>query len=236
MVPQHAPCRALEEGTVPRSEVLSIMMPTEPVLSPVQRRVLTWGLIVFILALGAALGTTLLRRAAGGLLFGQRSEAHITQEFVVERLREVAKLVASEMTLRDVVTYEQTELRSTKRTLLVVTARVSAGINLAHNTDVHIDAVAKRITIVVPPAEVTSVDVVNVTTYDEQAGLWNPFRAEDRDVIQQRIRTQLKTAALQSGILEHADQSAARVLTELLSRDGYTVEIRRPPAPRPLTG
>ena len=212
------------------------MMPTEPVLSPVQRRVLTWGLIVFILALGAALGTTLLRRAAGGLLFGQRSEARITQEFVVERLREVAKLVASEMTLRDVVTYEQTELRSTKRTLLVVTARVSAGINLAHNTDVHIDAVAKRITIVVPPAEVTSVDVVNVTTYDEQAGLWNPFRAEDRDVIQQRIRTQLKTAALQSGILEHADQSAARVLTELLSRDGYTVEIRRPPAPRPLTG
>ena len=212
------------------------MMPTEPVLSPVQRRVLTWGLIVFILALGAALGTTLLRRAAGGFLFGQSSEAHITQEFVVERLREVAKLVASEMTLRDVVTYEQTEMRSTKRTLLVVTARVSAGINLAHNTDVHIDAVAKRITIVVPPAEVTSVDVVNVTTYDEQAGLWNPFRAEDRDVIQQRIRTQLKTAALKSGILEHADQSAARVLTELLSRDGYTVEIRRPPAPRPPLG
>ena len=205
------------------------MPSTEPALSPAQRRVLTWGAIVFVLVLGAAMGVTLLRRATGGLLFGQGSEAHITQEFVVERLREVAKLVASEMTLRDVVTYEQTELRSTKRTLLVVTARVSAGINLAHNTEVHIDAGAKRITIVVPPAEVTSVDVVNVTTYDEQAGLWNPFRAEDRDVIQQRIRTQLKTAALQSGILEHADQSAARVLTELLSRDGYTVEIRRPP-------
>lgn len=205
------------------------MMPTEPVLSPVQRRVLTWGFIIFILALGAVLCTTLLRQVAGGLPFGRDSEAHITQEFVVERLREVAKLVASEMTLRDVVTYEQTELRSTKRTLLVVTARVSAGINLAHNTEAHIDAAAKRITVVVPPAEVMSVDVVNVTTYDERAGLWNPFRAEDRDVIQQRIRTQLMTAALQSGILEHADQSAARVLTELLSRDGYTVEIRRPP-------
>ena len=211
------------------------MPPTEPMLLPAQRRVLTWGLIAFGLAMGAVLSVTLLRRAAGGLLFGQRSEAHITQEFVVERLREVAKLVASEMTLRDVVTYEQTELRSTKRTLLVVTARVTAGINLARNTDVQIDAAAKRITIVVPPAEVMSVDVVNVTTYDERAGLWNPFRAEDRDVIQQRIRTQLKAAALQSGILQHADQSAARVLTELLSRDGYTVEIRRPPArPAPI--
>ena len=205
------------------------MQPTEPVLSPAQRRVLTWGAIALALALGAALSVTLLRRAAGGLFFGQRSEAHITQEFVVERLREVAKLVASEMTLRDVVTYEQTEMRSTKRTLLVVTARVTAGINLAHNTDVQINAAKKRITIVVPPAEIMSVDVVNVTTYDERAGLWNPFRAEDRDVIQQRIRIQLKAAALQSGILQHADQSAARVLTELLSRDGYTVEIRRPP-------
>ena len=211
------------------------MQPTEPVLSPAQRRVLTWGVIAFVLVIGAALSMTLLRRAAGGLLFGQRAEANITQEFVVERLREVAKLVASEMTLRDVVTYEQTELRSTKRTLLVVTARVTAGINLAHNTDVHIDAASRRITIAVPPAEIMSVDVVNVTTYDERAGLWNPFRAEDRDVIQQRIRTQLRAAALQSGILEHADQSAARVLTELLSRDGYTVEIRRPPVrPAPI--
>lgn len=215
--------------------ILSVMPATEPVLSPAQRRTLTWALVAFALVAGAALSMTLLRRAAGGLLFGQHGDAHITQEFVVERLREVAKLVASEMTLRDVVTYEQTEMRSTKRSLLVVTARVTAGIDLAHNTDVHIDAAAKRITIVVPPAQIMSVDVVNVTTYDERAGLWNPFRAEDRDVIQQRIRTQLKTAALQSGILQHADQSAARVLTELLSRDGYTVEIRRPPAlPAPI--
>ncbi len=154
----------------------------------------------------------------------------------MERLREVAKLVATEMTLRDVVTYEQTEWRSTKRTLLVVTARVAAGIDLARNTDVSIDSAAKRITISLPPAQIMSIDIVNVTTYDEHAGLWNAFRAEDRDVIQQRIRTQLMVAARQSGILEHADQSAARVLSELLSRDGYTVEIRRPPVQLAPTG
>ena len=68
------------------------MQPTEPVFSPAQRRVLTWGLIVFGLALGAALSVTLLRSAAGGLLFGPRAEAHITHAFVVGRLREVATL------------------------------------------------------------------------------------------------------------------------------------------------
>jgi len=103
-------------------------------------------------------------------------------------------------------------------------------------TDVRIDAATKRIIVALPPAQIMSVDVVNVRTYDERAGLWNPFRAEDRDAIQRRVRTQLLEAARQSGILEHADQSAARVLTELLSRDGYTVEIIHPLVVKQPTG
>ena len=43
------------------------------------------------------------------------------------QVRSVARLVASEATLRDVVTYEQTRFLATKRALLVVTGRVSAG-------------------------------------------------------------------------------------------------------------
>ena len=171
-----------------------------------------------------------LLRSASSVLgrFGQPSEPNITQQTVVEKLREVAKLVATEMTLRDVVIYEQTRLMSTKKVLLVVTGRVSAGIDMEHGTEVRIDSNDKRITVTLPPAQILSVDVLNVTTYDERAGLFNPFTPEDRDLIQRRIRGQLMAAARQSGILEHADQSAAKVLTELLARDGYTVEIRRP--------
>jgi hypothetical protein len=152
----------------------------------------------------------------------------ITHEIVVERLREVAKLVASELTLRDVVTYEQRRLGSTKRVLLVVTGRVSAGINLGR-TEVQIDSNAKVIRVTLPEAHVISVDVTNVTTYDERAGLWNPFTPDDRDEIQRRIRAQLVSAAQQSGILAHADRAAAKALTDLLARDGYTVVIKRPP-------
>ena len=201
----------------------------DPVLTPAQRRTVTWGIIAVALMLAAAGSIALLRRATGGLGFGAKAEPQVTQQVVVEQLRAVAKLVATEMTLRDVVTYEQTQFRSTKRSLLVVTARVSAGIDLSRDTDVRIDSGAKRIIVSLPPAQIMSVDVVNVTTYDERAGLWNPFRPADRDAIQARIRAQLMTAARQSGILEHADQSAVKVLTELLSRDGYTVEVRRPP-------
>jgi DNA-binding FadR family transcriptional regulator len=70
--------------------------------------------------------------------------------------------------------------------------------------------------------------VLDVTTYDERAGLINPFRPEDRDAIQRLVREKLVTAARESGILVHADRSADRVLTELLARDGYSVKIVRP--------
>ena len=54
------------------------------------------------------------------------------------------------MTLRDVVTYEQTQFRSTKKTVLVITARVAAGIDLSRGTNVCIDSSARRIIISLP--------------------------------------------------------------------------------------
>src|ERR687890_1862287 len=145
-------------------------------------------------------------------------------------------LVMSEMTLRDVVTYEQTRFGSTKRALLVVTGRVSAGIDLAQGSDVQIDSTSRTITVTLPPAQVLGVDILDVTTYDERAGLLNPFRPEDRDAMQRMVREKLITAARQSGILIHADRSADRVLTELLAQDGYTVKIVRPMVVNKPTG
>lgn len=202
---------------------------TVPSTPPPRRSALRWAIVAAVVVLVLLVPVFLLRSASSVLgRFGQPSEPNITQQTVVEKLREVAKLVATEMTLRDVVIYEQTRLMSTKKVLLVVTGRVSAGIDMEHGTEVRIDSNDKRITVTLPPAQILSVDVLNVTTYDERAGLLNPFTPEDRDLIQRRIRGQLMAAARQSGILEHADQSAAKVLTELLARDGYTVEIRRP--------
>ena len=195
---------------------------SEPVGSP--RRVLTWGLVAISLVVAASLGVLIVRASAG---IGRQAEPVVSHDMVVERLREVAKLVATEMTLRDVVIYEQTRFRSTKRVLLVVSGRISAGINLGRS-QVQIDSSRKRITVTLPPAEIVSVDVLNVTTYDESRGLLNPFTPDDRDEIQRRIRTQLRDAARQSGILEHADQAAVKALRDFLTRDGYTVDVRRP--------
>lgn len=205
-------------------------MPSDP------RRALVWGLVVIALGAAAALGIVLVRSASstiGG--FGRPAAPTISHDVVVERLREVAKLVATEMTLRDVVIYEQTRFRSTKRVLLVVTGRVSAGINL-NTAKVEIDSTSRQVTITIPPAQITSVDVTNVTTYDESAGILNPFTPDDRDEIQRRIRVQLRESAQRSGILEHADQAAAKALRDFLALGGYTVDVRRPLALERPTG
>jgi hypothetical protein len=192
------------------------------------RRALVWGLVGVALAVAAALGVLLVRTASSTIgSFGRPNAPTISHDVVVERLREVAKLVATEMTLKDVVIYEQTRFRSTKRVLLVVTGRVSAGINLS-TAKVEIDSSSKQVTITILPAQITSVDVTNVTTYDESAGILNPFTPDDRDEIQRRIRVQLRESAQRSGILEHADQAAARALRDFLALGGYTVEVRRP--------
>jgi hypothetical protein len=199
------------------------------------RRVLFMELAVVGLVVVALLGVAVFRKTAEVLGIGRPAPPQISHEMVVERLREVAKLVATEMTLRDVVIYEQTRFHSTKRALLVVTGRVSAGINL-QRAEVRIDSGAKRITVTLPAAQILGVEVLNVTTYDERAGLLNPFTSDDRDIIHDRIRAQLREAARQSGILEHADQSATKALGDFLKLEGYTVDIKRPLSLKQPTG
>jgi hypothetical protein len=191
-------------------------------------RALAWGLVAIALLTAAIVAVSVARRAtAAATGIATPAPPRVTHQVVVERLQAVAQLVASQMTLRDVVVYEQTRFTATKRALLVVTGRVSAGLDLERGTQVEIDSVARRIVLTLPPARILAVEVLDVTTYDERAGLLNPFRPEDRDAIQRQVRARLEDAAQRSGILAHADQSAAQMLQQLLGRDGYTVEIRR---------
>lgn len=199
---------------------------------------LKWtGKIAWVVLLGlvvAAFGFGIVSR---GMSLSMKAEPpRVTHDLVLQQLQDVAKVVSTEMTLRDVVVYDASRYGFTKRALLVVTGKVSAGIDLGPATDVHIDGDARRITITLPRARVMSVDVLDVRTYDETAGIFNPFRPEDRDAIQRQVRHQLYTAGEQSGLLVHADSAAARVLQQLLGRDGYTVEIVRSATLTPATG
>lgn len=162
--------------------------------------------------------------AAGRLLPG-RGTTTVDHGVVVERTRAVARLVTSETVLRDVVVYQNRLLGSTKRSLVVVTGKVLAGFDLDRGTEVQVDHEARVVRVVLPPAKVLSVEVTGLKTYDEQRGLWNPFRPTDRDTIFQLAREQLVKSAGEVELARHTEESARRLLEALVSADGYTTEV-----------
>ncbi|HEX7337692.1 MAG TPA: DUF4230 domain-containing protein [Gemmatimonadales bacterium] len=169
---------------------------------------------------------------ADALLPGGESP-RISHGVVVEQVRSVAQLVTSETTMRDVVVYQNSRLGSIKRSLVVVSGRISAGIDLDAGTQVDIDNAARRIQVILPRARIMGVEVTQLRTYDERSGLWNPFRPADRDTIYHLAREQLRNAALDLGVAAHAEESARRLLPALVHADGYTLDVTfgRPPAP-----
>ena len=149
----------------------------------------------------------------------------VSHSVVVERVQKVARLVSSETTLRDVIIYEDTWYGSTKRSLVVVTGKVLAGIDLDTGNSVQIDEKAKRITITLPQPGILGIEITEMKTYDEQRGLWNPFTAADRDALFQRAREQLEQTSRDLKITETARQSARELLEGMFTSNGYSVEV-----------
>jgi Protein of unknown function (DUF4230) len=159
------------------------------------------------------------------LSLGQLNNTTVSHSVVVERVQKVAKLVSSETTLRDVIIYEDTWYGSTKRSLVVVTGKVLAGIDLKGTSPVEIDEKARRITITLPQPGVLGIEITEIKTYDEQRGLWNPFNAADRDALFQRAREQLEKTSGELKITETAQQSARELLESMFTPNGYTVDV-----------
>lgn len=153
------------------------------------------------------------------------NQTNISHSLVVEKVQNVAKLVTSETTMRDVVIYEDTWYGSTKRSLVVVTGKLLAGINLERGTDVKIDEAAKKIKISLPNASIMAIDITEMKTYDERRGLWNAFAPADRDKIFQQARGQIEESGKAAQLLERANQSAKQLLEAMFTRDGYTAEV-----------
>lgn len=188
------------------------------------RRLVVFAAALFLVIAGIGVAMQRQARALGGML-GPRGGTVVTQAMVVERMQAVAKLVTSETMVRDVVTYENTWYGSTKRSLVVVSGKINAGVNLDRGTAVAVDDKAKTITLTLPKAEILGIEITDMRTYDERGGLWNPFTPQDRDAIIRLARGQLGRSAYDMKILEHAEASAKTLLEGMFSTDGYSARV-----------
>ena len=175
---------------------------------------------VVILVVGVGQCSTI-----GSFLSGRKNTTTVTHDLVVDRVRNVAKLVSAEATVRDVLVYRNTWYGSTKQSLVVVTAKLLAGIDLESGTEVKIDEKARRIDISIPHASMIAVEITDLRTYDEQRGLWNPFKPEDRDRIFQLARQQLSHSADQMGLAARAEKSAKEMLETMFGVEGWVAAV-----------
>lgn len=161
----------------------------------------------------------------GAFLSGRKNTTTVTHDLVVDRVRNVAKVVSAEAVVRDVLVYRNTWYGSTKQSLVVVTARLLSGIDLKSATNVTIDAGARRIEIGLPRASLLAVEVMDMQTYDERRGLWNPFTQDDRDRIFRLAREQLTRSAEQMRLAQRAETSAKEMLETMFRVDGWSAEV-----------
>ena len=195
-------------------------------------------LVVAFLVLLLAFAYAAVRRQAGAMsdLLGGRERTSVSHSMIVDKVQAVAKLVTSETTIRDVVVYKNTWYGSTKQSLVVVTARLLAGIDMKHGADVKIDDAAKRIEITLPKAGVMALEISDMQTYDERGGLWIPVTPADRDNILRLARGQIMRSASSLDVTGHAEKSATDLLTSLFSTDGYTASVRFVPQLQTVAG
>src|SRR5437762_13411332 len=142
--------------------------PTHQAFSPQKqpRRIIGAGAILLAVALLIVMGFGYCAsRLVPGRLLG-RNATNISHDVVVEQVRAVAKLVSSEATVRDVIVYENTWYGSTKRSLVVVTGRLLAGIDLRDNRDVASVHSNRTIRIRMPPAKLIRVQLIAMRPRD----------------------------------------------------------------------
>lgn len=198
---------------------------------PSRAALVSIGIILLIGVVMVGMGRAVMRVVRGASSTGQTTISH---SVVVSRMEAVSKLVTSESTIRDVVVYQNTRLGSTKRSLVVVTGKAMVGLDLAKSRGIDIDETARRITIKVPRAELIGIDIIDLKTYDETRGLWNPFHPADRDTVLQLARQRLQHAAVDLAVREHAEESARRLLSGLFAADGYSVDVQFEPFLAPV--
>jgi len=113
--------------------------------------------------------------------------------------------------------------------LLVAVGDVQAGVDLGklQKADVTVDETAKKVRIVLPPAEVFSARLDNERTYVHSRktdALGKPDMQLESDA-RKRAEQAIQQGALDAGILKHAEDSAVNTVRSLAQSLGFAIVI-----------
>ena len=164
----------------------------------------------------------------------QRLEEH--SALIEKTIKNVGKLVVAEGEYAEVFTYEDSKefyldiLTATKKALVVANAKATISYDLSQ-VETRIDETTQTVYITnIPKPELTINP--NLEYYDIQQDLFNPFEAEDYNVIKARVTKTLEEKIKASSLYTNAEN---RLITELhkiyilTNSLGWTLQYEKTP-------
>jgi hypothetical protein len=182
------------------------------------------------------LAQDLARRLAAGL--GVTPRVSVDSRVLVEQTREALELATAVRSLQVEHTVAHTWLGSTKEIRLRGSYRGKAGFDLRQgfgiDVDSHGEGVVARLQVQLPAPQLLSMELLDVRV-EEEEGLWNRIRPEDREAALRELTRVARREAESTGILEEARHSLERQVQEIVLGRVAPTEFRygAPPSPSP---
>ena len=154
---------------------------------------------------------------------------------VITQVRQLNQLVTVRYSIQRVVGLtEPKQPIGEESILLMVQGEADAGVDLSHLTREDISYVSERsVEVALPPARLfnTYLDEKQTKVWDRHITWWTPWVPYDPD-LEHKARLQgledVRKAALQMGILDHAQKNAESAVHDLLGTFGIEVKFRKP--------
>lgn len=164
----------------------------------------------------------------------QAEKNQISSEVILNRIKEVSKLVTVEGYFSEMYNYKNYYNLEwsmfTKKALVRVKAKVSMGVDL-NKVNIKLDNVNKVISMDrLPEPEIISLDH-DIDYYDITEGTFNSFTPEDFNKINSDAKDYIRKVAIQSGLPARAkiqSQKSIETIKLIAESAGWTVKISQP--------
>ena len=184
---------------------------------------------VFILGLLLALAVGIY--AAKWWYANDEQRTQQESQVLLEQVKTVAKLVTTEGYFSEIFSETDTKsyygIPSTKKVLIKVKAKVSAGFNLS-NMKIDADDKTKTLRLSnIPPPEIISIEP-EISYYDIANGVFNTFSSDDYTRLNKRAVEVVREQALKSDFLKNVNQQGKRnfdALRTLAESMGWKFEM-----------
>jgi len=173
--------------------------------------------IILLTAGGAVLGALVYH------FFNKRTQNRIIREnatILLERVRQVLKLVTIEGDFSEIVTYKDIKptlfklYEAEKKAIVTVSAKAMVGFDLS-KARIEMDEITRTITILeLPRPEVISIDS-NIQFYDIRNNLLNKFKPDDYTRINELADESIRKGIPDSGLYDQATEQAIELMKGL---------------------